>query len=274
MADEIDPRIVKIGIEIDGQIKYYDGLTIVATGTKFANENENECEVKITNLDKPTRDYLLTETSPFNKNKSPKRIIIDAGRKSYGTNRIYVGDITSAKVSQPPDITITLKATTANDQKGNVVAKNQPGVTNLSTIARQVADDLGLSLLFQCKDKQLANYSFTGGSLKQVNKLGQAGGVSAYVDDNTLVMKDYGVPLANRVKILDMDTGMIGIPEITEKGIKVTYLIDNDTTLGGALDIRSKLNPAVNGVYNIYKLGFNIASRDTPFYFIAEASRT
>ena len=274
MAEEIDPRIVKIGIEIDGQIKYYEDLAIVATGTKFANENENECEVKITNLDKPTRDYLLTETSPFNKNKSPKRIIIDAGRKSYGTNRIYVGDITSAKVSQPPDITVTLKATTANDQKGNVVAKNQPGVTNLSTIARQVANDLGLSLLFQCKDKQLANYSFTGGSLKQVNKLGQAGGVSAFVDDNTLVLKDYGVPLANRVKILDMDTGMIGIPEITEKGIKVTYLIDNDTTLGGALEVRSKLNPAVNGVYNIYKLGFNIASRDTPFYFIAEASRT
>lgn len=273
MADEIDPRVVKIGIEIDGQIKYYEDLAIVATGTKFANENENECEVKITNLDKPTRDYLLTETSPFNKNKSPKRIIIDAGRKSYGTNRIYIGDITSAKVSQPPDITIALKATTANDQKGNVVAKNQPGVTNLSTIARQVANDLGLSLLFQCKDKQISNYSFTGGSLKQVNKLGQVGGVSAFVDDNTLVLKDYGVPLSNRSKILDMDTGMIGIPEITENGIKVTYLIDNDTTLGGALEVRSVLNPAVNGVYNIYKLGFNIASRDTPFYFIAEASR-
>lgn len=273
MADEIDPRIVKIGIEIDGQIKYYEDLAIVATGTKFANENENECEVKITNLDKPTRDYLLTETSPFNQNKTPKRLIIDAGRKSYGTNRIYVGDITSAKVSQPPDITITLKATTGNDQKGNVVSKNQPGVANLSTIAQQVAQDLNLSLQFECKDKQLANYSFTGGCLKQVNKLGQSGGVSAFVDDTTLVMKDYGTPLEGRVKVLDMDTGMIGIPEITEKGIKVTYLIDNDTTLGGALDIRSVLNPSVNGTYNIYKLGFNIASRDTPFYYVAEASR-
>lgn len=273
MADEIDPRIVKIGIEIDGQIKYYEDLAITATGTKFANENENECEINITNLDKSTRDYLLTETSPFNKNKSPKRIIIDAGRKSYGTNRIYIGDITSAKVSQPPDITISLKATTANDQKGNVVAKNQPGVANLSTIAQQVANELGLSLQFECRDKQLANYSFSGGCLKQVNKLGQAGGVSAFVDDNKLVMKDYGVPLSGRVKILDMDTGMIGIPEITEKGIKVTYLIDNDTTLGGALQIKSKINPAINGTYNIYKLGFNITSREVPFYYIAEASR-
>lgn len=273
MADELDPRIVKVGIEINGQIKYYEDLAIVATGTKFANENENECEVKITNLDKQTRDYLLTETSPFNKNPSPKRIIIDAGRKSYGTNRIYIGDITSAKVSQPPDVTITLKATTANDQKGNVIARNQPGVANLSTIAAQVAGDLGMSLQFECQDKQLTNYTFTGGCLKQVTKLGKAGGVSAFVDDNVLVMKDYGVPLSSRVKVLSLDSGMVGIPEITEKGIKVTYLIDNETALGGALEVESKLNPAVNGTYNIYKLGFQIANRDTPFYFIAEASR-
>ena len=72
---------------------------------------------------------------------------------------------------------------------------------------------------------------------------------------------------------LNLDSGMIGIPELNEEGVKVTFLLDNLTTLGSALEITSELYPAANGNYTIYKLGFNIASRDTPFYYVAEAKR-
>jgi hypothetical protein len=66
---------------------------------------------------------------------------------------------------------------------------------------------------------------------------------------------------------------MVGIPEITEQGIKVKYLLDNVSRLGGGLRISSDIYPAVNGLYIIYKLGFEISNRDTPFYYIAEAAR-
>jgi hypothetical protein len=39
------------------------------------------------------------------------------------------------------------------------------------------------------------------------------------------------------------------------------------------LEVRSKINPAANGTYTVYKLGFDLANRDTAFYLIAEASR-
>ena len=54
---------------------------------------------------------------------------------------------------------------------------------------------------------------------------------------------------------------------------KVKMLLDNQTRLGGGLRITSNIYPAVNGEYVIYKLGFQISSRDTPFYYIAEAAR-
>ena len=73
--DKIDPRIVRVGVEVDGVVRYYEDLAITASGTKYANANENECEVKITNLSKETRDYILTETSPFIKSAQPKKII-------------------------------------------------------------------------------------------------------------------------------------------------------------------------------------------------------
>lgn len=272
--EALDPRLVRVGIQIgSNSVKWYDKLAITASGTKYGNSNQNECEVSITNMDKATRDYILTETSPFNKNRTTKKLIVEAGRVSYGLSRIFVGDITNCTITQPPDITLKLKALTGNHQSGNVIGRNQAATASLKQISKGVADDLGLSLDFQATDKSISNYSFSGGALKQVNKLGETGLVDAYVDDDTLVVKDMNVPLTGKLRVLNLDTGMIGIPELTEHGIAVKFLLDNQTTLGSALDITSILNPSLNGQYVIYKLGFDIANRDTPFYFTAECKR-
>lgn len=270
---QLDPRLLRVGIEIDGQLKLYEGLAITASGTKYANANQNECEVKVTNLDEATRNYLLTETSPFNKNKKRKVLTVEAGRVSTGYSLVFVGDITSAVGAQPPDITMTIKAATTDHAKGKIIASSMPGVAPLRNIAAKTATALGLSLNFQAKPKQISNYSYTGSAAKQVEQLGNLGRVNAYVDDKALIVKDFNKPLENRVRELNLDSGMIGIPEFTEQGIKVKMLFDNQTTLGGALKITSKLNPAANGSYTIFKLGFELANRDTPFYLIAEATR-
>lgn len=270
---QIDPRILRISVEVNGQLKIYEGLQMTASGTKCANATQNECEVKITNLDRATRDYLVTETSPYNKNTTPKRITVEAGRRSTGTALVFVGDVVTASQAQPPDITTTIRCATGNYSKGDIIARSQPGMAALSTIAAQVARDLGLSCNFQCKDKQIGNYSFSGGALKQVDKLGSVGRVNAYVDDRMLVVKDYNAPLRGRTRVLNSDTGMIGAPEFTEHGVKVRMLFDNQTSLGAGLDIRSATLPAANGLYTVYKLGFELANMDVPWYYIAEAKR-
>lgn len=270
---ELDPRLLRIGIEIGGQLKLYEGLAMTASGTKYANANQNECEVKITNLDQATRDYLLTETSPFNKNKKRKILTVEAGRVSTGYSLVFRGDITNAVGAQPPDIALTIKAATGDYAKGDIIATSQPGSAPLKNIAAQVAKDLDLALDFQATPKQIANYSFTGSKVKQVEQLGAMGRVNAYIDDATLVVKDFNAPLARRTRELNLDTGMVGIPEFTEQGIKVKMLFDNQTVLGGGINITSKLNPAANGLYTVFKLGFELASRDTSFYYIAECTR-
>lgn len=273
-ATELDPRLLRIGVEIGGQLKTYEGLAATASGTKYANANQNECEVKISNLDEATRNYLLTEASPFNRNKRRKILTVEAGRVSTGYARVFVGDITNVVGGQPPDITLTIKAATSDYSKGVILARSQPGVTPLRNIAARVAQDLSLSLIFEATPKQIANYSYTGSAAKQVEQLGVMGRVNAYVDDGALVVKDFNTPLANRIRDLSMDSGMIGLPEFTEQGIKVKMLFDNQTTLGGGLRITSKMNPAANGIYTVFKLGFELASRDTPFYYLAECART
>lgn len=271
---ELDPRLLRIGIEVNGGLKFYDqGFAVRAVGTKFQSSTQNECEAVITNLDKATQDYILTETSPYNFNKTPKKLVVEAGRKSYGTFRVFTGEIISSKPSQPPDIAVMLRALTGAFLNGNVVSRNQPASTPLSKISQQIATDNNLALNFKATDKGIANYSYSGGSLNQIEYLSKMGLVNAYNDDETLVVKDQNVPANGSITIISKETGMIGIPELTELGVKVKFFIDNKTILGSAIQIISSIYPAANGIYYIYKLSFELASRDIPFYYIAEGSR-
>ncbi|WP_440898746.1 baseplate hub protein [Bordetella avium] len=168
------------------------------------------------------------------------------GRVSTGLFRIYVGDITSAEPSSPPDVDIVLKSKTGNASSGDVVSKSAQALSKLSQIAAGIASDVGATLDFQALDKLIANYTYTGGALGQINRLAEAGGVRAFLDDDRLIVQDFGKATAGRVKVLNLNSGLVGIPKANDKGVDVTYLIDGESVLGGKLILESKFNRALN----------------------------
>lgn len=269
----LDLRIVRVGIEVNGKLKTYDGLAVTASGTKYANPLQNEAEITIYNLDKATQDYILTQTSPYNFNRTPKIATLEAGRASYGTSLIYTGNIVASKPSQPPDIGVTLHCLTGNFVNGTTVSSSYPGLTPLKTVSQIVANQLNTNLVFQTDNKNLRNYAYSGSALKQIEHLASMGNINAFVDNANLVIKTIGLPLAGATRVVNMSTGMIGIPELTAEGVKVRFLLDNKTTLGGSMSIQSEIYPAANGEYVIYKLSFEVSNRDVPFYWIAEGLR-
>jgi hypothetical protein len=273
MAEKLDKRIIIVEIEVPGGKKRLEGISCDFTVTKTAGGLMNEAEIRIANLAKADRDYIVTATSPLRRPRQRKSITIWAGYESTGVTRRFSGDITDASVTQPPDIWLIVKAKTGYHARGDLVSRSASAQSNLSQLAADIAGDLDLDLDFQATDKAIANYSFTGGKLLQVDKLGQAGMVDAYVDDDRLVVKERGKGLAGRIRKLSEKTGMIGVPEVDEKGVKVKMLMDQHTNLGTTLEITSKLNPAANGSFVIYKMRDNCSMRGLPFYIEAEALR-
>lgn len=269
---QIDPRIVRVSLELDGEVRTYDGLAVTARGSKTTGATRNECEITIDNLSRDVRNSILTDTSPFTKTRKRRRVIVEAGRQRDGVFRLFEGEVVSSSPSQPPDISLTIRAQTGAYHAGVIVARAGSSLERVSSIAARVASDLGVSLQFEAEDKQVSNPSFTGAALRQVDLLG-ALGYNAYLDDQTLVVKNLGVPLAGRTRILNKDTGLVGVPEVTERGVKVTCLLDRHLAVGGALELESDLNPSCNGAYAIFKLDFDVATHAEPFYHIIEASR-
>ena len=272
VSTQLDARLVTLQIQVNDKVKTYNNLFISAVGVKYANPLQNEAEITIYNLDKATQDYILTETSPYNYNGQPKTVTLLAGRVSYGTTVIYSGNIIYSAVTQPPDIGITLKCLTGNQLKVQTLSRFQPANTQLSIIAAAVAQDIDARLVFEATDKPVNNYSYSGSSLGQIEYLAALGQLNVFLDNGTLIVKNNGEPLRANLRTVSASTGMIGIPEFTERGVRVKFFIDNKTAIGGALRIQSNIYPSVNGIYIIYQLAFQITNRLVPFYYIADCT--
>jgi len=268
-----DKRLLRVGVEINGQVRWYSEMQISVSATKFANPMQNEATVKITNMRKDAREYILTETTPFNLNRTRKKIIVEAGRQSTGYYKIFEGDIMAVTPSQPPDIMLTFACKSNQWDKGIIVSKSMSETVPMSAIAKQVADTLGVDLVYEAKEKNISNFNFTGAALRQVDKLAQLGKVNAFMDDGKLVVTDFNVPISSSSHVLSMETGLIGIPQINEQGVQATMLLTPSVRLGGELVIESKLNPTASGKFSIFKLNYELTNRDDPFYIVAEGKK-
>lgn len=269
----IDLRRVRVGIEVKGRVNFYEGLNIAVSGTKFTSPTQNEATIDIIGLNADTRDYILSVTSPYSEESGTKRVIVEVGRVSTGLFVIYSGDIISAEISSPPDIKLTIKAKTNNANNYKIVTHSGNALQRLSEIARIVANNNGVGLTFEATNKNISNYSYGGAASRQVSDLQRAGNVKAFIDDGMLFVKDSSRALNQRRRILSAKSGMVGIPTATEKGLKVTYLVDGDSDLGGQLTIDSKMNKSLNGDYVIDQLTFDVTTHDDAFFYTAICSR-
>lgn len=262
----MDNRILKVGVEINGELLVYSGANIVAKINKSTDSKQNSCEVVISNLLKSTIDYLVTESSPWNPSPNPKLLTIIAGRDSTGEDRIFIGDITNAIPTMPPDRNLTLKANTQDGAKYKWTSRSSPRTIQLSKLCDGIARDYNLRLKFEATDKTISNYVFNGPLAKQVKKLELVGDIDCYIDDEVLVVKDFGKGLKGVVPLIASTTCMIGTPSVDDKGVKVRILFDPNFKLGDQVEIRSEVNPSINGQYVIYNMAYSLANRSVEWY--------
>ena len=261
-----DDRVLKVGVEVNGELKVYDGAAITVKFVKTADPKQNSCDVTIANMLTDTIDYLVTEASQWNPNPKPKLLTIDAGIASTGIATIFTGDITSALPTMPPDRILTMKAKTQENAKYIWKGRQSAKTVQLKTLATNIAKDYGLRLLFEATDKTVSNYLFNGPLAKQVQKLAQVGDVDVFIDDEVLVVKNFGKALKGQALLVSAATNMIGVPTPDDKGIKVRVMFDPNIKLGQPIELQSGVNKSLDGQYVIYAIAGSLANRATDWY--------
>lgn len=265
----MNKRLIRVGVKIKDRFVYYsseDGFNVSVLGAKYTTPTQDECTVKLVNLNSDNRSWLLDSNNE-------RFIQVELGRMEGDEPNwftVYEGDVVDCAITNPPDINLILEANTKSFQSYRLVSKSI-GATTLSTICKQAADDLKCNLQFNTKDFSIRNYYYTGSALSQLIKIETLAEVSAYIDGNTMVVQDKNTPRGGKqlIQILNIDTGMAGIPSITPEGIEVEYLINKESVIGSLLRIESKLNPVANGDYIINQLEFSAESHGDTFHYSA-----
>ena len=169
----IDPRILRVTIELEDEVRSYTDLAVRAVGKKFSSALHNTCEIRVANIDKQTRDYLLTIGTPFSRlSDVPKsRILVEAGRKSYGLSTVYDGGIERVIETQAPDIWLVVNAITTRFEQGITISTRAPKTSSLRAIAQELANSLNLSLEYVAPEFTLTGYNYSGSLGNQVKSL-------------------------------------------------------------------------------------------------------
>lgn len=281
----MDKRICYVQIQTQDGGKQIENIALKGRIERKASVNGSTAKISIANLSKPDIEYLSTYTSRFVDPAKQKKINIIAGYESTGAGMIFSGDIVSAMPEGLPDTWLNIEAKSNYHNQTNIINYS---INNAKTqdIAQNIATQYGLALDWRSKSQKLIDcLNISGAKSRLLNELNKLDNFRAYIDNGVLrvVDKDEEPPKESQtpktfnsnisdtkktgyVKLINADSGLIGIPKIDEYGVVVKILIDPSINLGDWFKLESRLYPAINGFYQIYEMVYDFASREPQFY--------
>lgn len=273
----IDPRLMRLGITIDGKRTWYEGYQIHAKGVKVSSTMAAECDISITGIKEETMNYILQNCRPGSINSSKRvRVDLEVGRESYGTASYYAGDVFRARPMPKPDRGVSLKCLVGYSNKRKIVNRGGLGLyTSLRQIATWVASDNDYRLSFEIPDRNVRSYSFTGSAQQSLENLSVlAPDSEVFVDGGTLYIKRKGELAKGRIVYrVSNKLGNLIQADATEYGVIIKMMFHPDVTIGSVIDLESELNTSINGQYSVFRGNFDLKKRGTEFYLTAECRR-
>lgn len=271
-------RVLYIEIEtIDNgkkQLKRLDGLSIRAKVSRKRGSLLSEGNISIANLKSSDIEYLTTYTSPYINPSKRKKLNIYAGYSQTGYGRIFTGDIYKALPSDLPDTWLNIEAKSLYYQNRIPISYSVENMS-MKENAQSIANNLGLQLDWQATtQKNIEVFNFTGSLKGLINKFNKTGDVVMFEDNGKLKVQDkIQKPSSKKIKLVSEETGLIGLPEPDQFGVKFKCLCDVSVSCGDWISLKSKRLASINGNYQVYTLDFDVTSREQAFYSIIYAKR-
>lgn len=268
-------RVMRVEFSTPMGVKRLDGIDVNFSATKFMSGVMNEAFIDIYNLARSDIEYLTTYTSEFIAKNENKRIRVFAGYKETNLSLIYDGTIVNAIPTSPPDICLKCKALTNYFDNKKTISMNLTGNINLSNVCQYAAQNMKLALDFSVSsDKKLAGFSFTGNVGDMIKEIEEAGSYDVWFDSEALHIADKGKGNEKLpAKLVNENTGMIGIPKVDAVGCEVTILLDNSVEIGQKILLESIAIPSASGTYVIYEIKYDLNLRGNNYYMILKARR-
>lgn len=256
-------------------MKNLNGLAIRGRVCRRMGSVGSDARVAVANLSTEDLEYLTTYVSPYINPDIRKKINIYAGYEETGYGRIFAGDIYKALPDGMPDTWLNIEARSLYFEQRTPLSYGTGEVTT-QTLAQSIATEMGMTLVWDATEvKTIDDFNFSGSTGDLIKEYNQLSDVVLFEDNGQLKAVDRNPSSSGRtMKLITKDTGMIGLPEPDQFGVKVRCLLDPSIACGDWVRVESVKIPALNGEYQIYTIDYDFSSREQAFYCDIYARKT
>jgi hypothetical protein len=244
---------------------------------------QNSCEIIATDLSQSLRESLLTYFTAWNKraveqgtatpnyvNMSVQAGYANAGQQSNVTT-IFTGQVAKCgPIGSLPNLGVKIDCFTQQLNKTEWTTVTPGGQTTFKNYVQWAGQQMGLNVVCQTSYDNTV-ITNPGSSITNIGALlldiqgYYHPNVAAYVDNNTLYVKDLNSVIAQNGTVTIDE--FIDMPLWTEWGVEFECMFNPQLQLACAAQLQSKMNPSLNqSAYTIVSLDYDLASRDTQFY--------
>lgn len=204
-------------------------------------------------------------------------ILIAAGDAETGMQNVFQGVISEAfgDYNAAPDVPFNVIAYAAYDAALKPVgAISYQGATDVGGIMQTISNEMGLIFENNGVDVKLSNPYLPGTNLDRVRALASAADFRWTMDRQVLAIWPRNGARSGEVPIVSSETGMIGYPSLSSKGMDIRMAFNWNMRLGGNVMVESSL-PMACGEWNIFNVSHSLSTEmpDGPFFTRIEVYR-
>lgn len=234
--------LLEVGPKGGGEAKAWDTLRVGFSIRKGASSKPNEATIKIFNLSEASRTYLA---------RRGLQVRLSAGyRNQNGRPLLFSGELgRCVSTHRGPDWETEIHATDGGIQAVNTILSKSFGRgIKEDALVRYIAKELGVQVgtLKGLSDTPLTQgRQLSGPAVLKLDQILAGRRLRWSIQDGVLHVLPVGQALAGEAVVLSSATGLIGSPELTEKGAKASALLQRFTP-GQLVDLRGQ---ATSGIF-------------------------
>lgn len=236
---ELQSRVVRVTV---GDVQVL-GLRVAFAVRKTVRSEPNNATVSIWNLAESTRRALQ---------EGPLPLVLEAGYQD-NVSQIFRGDVRYARSSKEgPDWVTTVESGDGDKKYRSAMMAKSLRTASFEVALKEAANALGVGLgntaeLARTGKFRKAVRELTQGVVLQgrardvIERLTQTAGLEWSIQDGQLQFLKRGEALRGSAIVLAPDTGLIGSPELQDKGaVRVRCLLQPDLIPGKPIVLRSQ----------------------------------
>lgn len=253
------------------------GLRMTAEVTKPGGPSMGAANVRVYGLPFEMMNKLTTIGVINNATRVKNTILIAAGDAETGMQNIFQGVIFEAfgDYNAAPDVAFNVIAY-ANYEAAlkPVGALSYEGSTDVGGILQTISNEMGLIFENNGVDVKLSNPYLPGTNLDRVRALATAADFRYSMDRQVLAIWPRNGERKGEKPIISAETGMIGYPSFSSKGMNIRLTFNWNLNLGETIVVQSEL-PMACGEWNLHAVSHSIATEmpDGPWFTNIEVYR-